>query len=442
MNRILSNSVSRNCTIGVSSHVLRALSLSFVLIALLGLFGGASSASAQDAAASGMQLVQTPPSDASSAAPAADPAPLLSPAEETTATQQASAPSQEPSADSAAPVADPVTDPAADAAAQQNEQLPSLSDVLGADSVIKPEDANGAGMIDSETGLPVNANGSGNPAMPPVVKKDDEATQERKQAYERAINGMMPLKPSEIRQMLESYDETTQAVETPVYPTPDPESSFVQASLDPGQKPVVVKTAAGLVTTLSIVDVTGQPWPIQDLTWAGDFQVEQPEGGSHIVRISPNSHFAHGNISMRLIGLNPPVIFTLVTERKTAHVRLDVQIPEVGPKGVLPPVITPVSIKAGDDEITKVLLGTASSAGMERLTVDGVDGRTSAYQKAKVTYLRTPYTLLSPAWIKSVQSADGMHVYAMESTPVVLLSDKGKMVRAYITMPMEQADGQ
>lgn len=423
MKRILSNSANRTYWAGEPRSVVRALSLSLTLIAVLGILGGAHGAVAQDSAATDIQLSQTPPSE-----PA--PAPLLDPNSDAAAAPQPA--SDIPVADSAAP----------EAAAPQNEQLPSLSDVLGADSVIKPEDAMQAGMVDSETGLPVNQALGAGAALPPPVDKSKEDEGFRQKAYDRAIDGMMPLKPSEIRRMLESYDETTQAVETPIYPTPEPESSFVQASLDPGQKPVVVKTAAGLVTTLSIVDVTGQPWPIQDLTWAGDFQVEQPEGGSHIVRISPNSHFAHGNVSMRLIGLNPPVIFTLVTERKTAHVRLDVQIPEVGPKGVLPPVVTPVSIKAGDDEITKVLLGTASSAGMQRLSVDGVDGRTSAYAKGSVTYLRTPYTLLSPAWIKSVQSADGMHVYAMQNTPVVLMSDKGKMVRAYITTPTEQADGQ
>lgn len=56
-------------------------------------------------------------------------------------------------------------------------------------------------------------------------------------------------------------------------------------------------------------------------------------------------------------------------------------------------------------------------------------------------YVRTPYTLLSPAWAKSVQSADGTKVYALNFTPVLLLSDKGKMVRAYISRE-EQIDDQ
>lgn len=313
---------------------------------------------------------------------------------------------------------------------------PSLSDILGQEG-LEGADAATSGdpaALSAATSLPVD--GASAQASP-----EDEALTERKEAFSGAVNTLMPLKPTEIRRILELYDETSQAVETPIYPDPEPESAFVQASLEPGAKPVIVKTAVGNVTTLSIVDVTGQPWPIQDLTWAGNFQVEQPESGSHIIRITPQAQFAQGNVSMRLVGLNPPVIFSLKTERKSVHVRLDVQIPEVGPKGVLPPVLTPVSIKAGDEDLSKVLVGTPSAAGMSRLKIDGVDGRTSAYSKGGKMYLRTPYTLLSPAWSNSVQSADGMHVYALDYTPVLLLSDKGKMVRAYLSS-MEHANGE
>lgn len=272
------------------------------------------------------------------------------------------------------------------------------------------------------------------------AQKESEAAQKRKddaelrrQAFKAATDQAMPLKPSEIRRIMEMYDETAQAVETPIYPTPEPESAFQTISLDPGTKPLVVKTAIGNVTTLSIVDVTGQPWPIQDLTWAGDFQIEQPEKGSHMLRITPTSEFASGNISMRLLGLNPPVIFSLKAERKSVHVRLDVQIPEIGPKGVVPPVETPITTKAGDDFMTSVLMGVPAGTNVVKLQVDGIDGRTSAYKNGGTMYVRTPYTMLSPAWLKSVQSADGMKVYSLNYTPVVLLSDKGKMVRAYLS---------
>lgn len=68
-------------------------------------------------------------------------------------------------------------------------------------------------------------------------------------------------------------------------------------------------------------------------------------------------------------------------------------------------------------------------SGAEKLYVDGADARTSAYSHEGMTYLRTPLTLLSPAWDSSTASADGMRVYSMQDSPVVLLSDQGRMVR-------------
>lgn len=432
-------------------------SLSCLRLAIIGMMAiaviasaGSSDALAQEAgSAAGTTLDQTPPPDLAASA--------------------AFAPStQPPQADLAAPAAD--SQPAANMAADSG-MPPSLSDSLAnieSQRNPKPQEPVDSGSVNSDgtaaaesQGIDLNSQiqgtqqmGVDSPALdldsigfedPNAVPKKTEAELEnemRARAFKAAIEKALPMRPAEIRRMLELYDETVQATETPIYPDPDPESSFVTASLDPGTKPVTVKAALGNVTTVSIVDITGQPWPIQDLTWAGDFQVEQPEAGSHMLRITPTSKFATGNVSLRLIGLNPPVIFSLRTERKTVHVRLDVQIPEVGPKGIVPPVDTPVATRAGNDFMTSVLTGgMKSNDGVNRMKVEGVDGRTTAYDQGNMIYVRTPYTMLSPAWSQSVQSADGTKVYALDYTPVILLSDKGKMVKAYLSRK-EQSDGE
>ncbi len=320
---------------------------------------------------------------------------------------------------------------------------PSLSDYLNKAGVDLPPTSDVLSNANIDAQIPPVDDQSLDeiPMQDPEYQKAAVDAKVRKEVFQAATERLMPLKPTEIRRTLELYDETKQASVTPIYPTPEPESSFKTISLDPGTKPLVVKTAIGNVTTLSIVDITGQPWPIQDLTWAGDFQIEQPESGAHMLRITPTSEFAKGNISMRLVGLNPPVIFTLSAERQSVHVRLDVQIPEVGPKGVLPPMEVPVSTKAGDDFMTSVLVGVVKGKDTTQLKVEGIDGRTTAYSQGGMVYVRTPYTMLSPAWVKSVQSGDGTKVYALNSTPVILLSDKGKMVRAYLS-PKETSDEQ
>jgi intracellular multiplication protein IcmK len=104
---------------------------------------------------------------------------------------------------------------------------------------------------------------------------------------------------------------------------------------------------------------------------------------------------------------------------------------EYGPYAIAPLVETSgtTSLAAGSSTLAAVLEGVAPS-GSERLTVNGVDGRTTAYSLAGVTYVRTPLTLLSPAWSSSISSADGMNVYTLKNAPVLLLSDKGQVVRA------------
>lgn len=266
-------------------------------------------------------------------------------------------------------------------------------------------------------------------------KSEEELAEEaRKQAFDAALQGVLPLRPEEIRTLLEHFDRTQESVELPVYPSPKPEFAVETVSLDPGAPPATVRVAYGHVTTLTILDETGSPWPIEDISWAGNFEVVETSAaqGSHIVRISPQSEFATGNMSIRLLTLKTPVILSLETSRDIVHYRFDAIIPEYGPLAQAPLIEKGITTVAGDGEIASVLQGVMPK-GAKKLDVSGVDGRTTAYAFKGQTYVRTPLTLLSPAWSSSVASADGMRVYAIQDAPVLLLSDKGRMVRARLS---------
>ncbi len=256
----------------------------------------------------------------------------------------------------------------------------------------------------------------------------------RKEAFDQALKTLLPLKPDEIRTLLEHFDRTVESTQLPVHPYPRPESVVQNISLDPGVAPLVVKLAYGYVTTVSMLDSSGAPWPIEDISWVGDFQIQESEvyEVTHIFRISPDTKFAHGNLSMRLMGLNAPVILTFETNRDVVHYRLDAVVPKKGP-GASTPLIDPgVTLTSGDPDMSIALSGVVPSDA-ELLDVAGVDGRTTAYIYNGLTYVRTPLTLLSPGWDSSVTSADGTKIYPLEETPVILLSDRGRMVRARLT---------
>jgi intracellular multiplication protein IcmK len=257
-------------------------------------------------------------------------------------------------------------------------------------------------------------------------KKLEQAT------FDMALKQLLPLSPEQIRTTLDKFRESREAAETPLT-VPEPRTEVQTASLDPTAEPLAVRMAPGNVTTLTFLDATGAPWPIQDLSWAGPFTMQPSEQGANLVRISPTTAHGVGNISVRLVDMVTPIVMRLTTGIDWVHYRLDVRIPKPGPLAKTP-IIEYGGLKtvAGkDDQMVSVLDGTPPQ-GAEKLKVDGVDGRTTAYQMSGRVYLRTPLTLLSPGWDASVSSADGVNVYAFNTAPVVLLSDEGRMVKAHI----------
>ncbi len=328
------------------------------------------------------------------------------------------------------------------AAAAEDDSAPALPDILEkygakADEVGKEDalpDVGAPAM--SDLGLEAGT-GAVNAAGQTQEQLQNEI---RTEAYDAALTGTFPLSPDQVKTLLKRYDETQEAVQTPVYKLPTPEITVQNISLDPGIVPPTIKTAVGNVTTINMLDATGSPWPVQDVTWAGDFEVVEPEEGGHIIRITPMEHFARGNIVIRLLTLKTPLTLTLETSRDTVQYRVDARIPEYGPFAAAPLMQGAKStMVAGSPDLTSLLDGVMP-VGMEKLEVGGVDGRTTAYASNGTTYVRTPLTLMSPAWHSSVSSADGMNVYALTNAPVLLLSDGGEFLRATLSEKKDLLD--
>lgn len=254
----------------------------------------------------------------------------------------------------------------------------------------------------------------------------------RDSAFQAMLNGTFPLQPDEILELLERYREVREASETRIGGAPETNITLQSVTLDPGDTPPTIKLSPGYVTTMNVVDVTGQPWPVRDISWGGEFEIIQPEAGEHVVRISPLKAHAVGNLSVQLLEMDTPVMFLLETQLESVDVRYDAQIPEYGPNADTPIIgNTTIQTTAGNEDIIRILDGIPS-VGAQRLNVEGVDGRTTVYDIGGQIYVRTPLSLLSPGWSSSITSADGTNVYTIGQSPVLLLSDKGRMVRAIV----------
>jgi intracellular multiplication protein IcmK len=286
--------------------------------------------------------------------------------------------------------------------------------------------------------MPGTANALGMSPPAPLTPEEEEAElmlQKKKlqeKTFNSAIEELMPMTSEEIRRLLDIFKESRQASETPIK-EPVPRVQVETVSLDPNQPPPVIRTSPGRVSTLIILDSTGAPWPIQDVSWAGKFEVTPPEEGGHVIRITPQTAHTMGNISIRLVDLITPVTFTLQTGLDEVVYRFDARIPKMGPLAKAPLIENGglKSVVGGDENLVQILDGTPPG-GAEKLKVSGTDGRTNVWRLSDRIYLRTPLTLLSPAWSSSVASADGMNVYVLNNAPVILLSDGGRVVRASI----------
>ena len=254
----------------------------------------------------------------------------------------------------------------------------------------------------------------------------------RAQAFDQAKRSSLPMETYEIRDVLGRLKDTQEAIQTPVRPAPIPGNVIRTISTDPSAKPKTIHLAAGNVTTMNVVDISGAPWPIVDIGFGGAFDVKPPEPGGHVIRITPLKDFARGNLVIRLLKMTTPLTFTLLAGGKTVDYRFDARIPDYGPNAKMPLIDNGIQAVAGDKTTTSFLEGVPPT-GAEKLQVDGIDARTSAYRFGGNLYVRTPLSLLSPSWHGSATSADGMNVYVLNDAPVLLLSDKGSLVRAKLT---------
>jgi intracellular multiplication protein IcmK len=235
------------------------------------------------------------------------------------------------------------------------------------------------------------------------------------------------------------YEKTQKASVPPAAGQPRGQVRIKTLSLEPGGDPPTVNVASGYVSTITILDATGQPWPIMDIGIGGNFEVSKTgagTAGTHVVRIMPLTRFGYGNLSVTLQDLSTPIIFKLAAGGTTVDYRFDARVPALGPNAKLS-LIEHRQLEAGSAMIM-TFLDNSPPPDAKRLRLSGADARTMAWMMNDRMFVRTPLTMLSPSWDASVSSADGTTVYELNQTPVLLMSDGGAMIRARVLAQKEE----
>lgn len=245
-------------------------------------------------------------------------------------------------------------------------------------------------------------------------------------AFKKVTEQMFPLSPDEIIRLKQMYhtSEFAQASSAGTPPKPTATSQFV--NLSPGSTPPVIRLSQGFVSSLVFLDSTGAPWPITayDLGDPTAFNI-QWDKTSNTLMIQASKLYTYGNLAVKLQGLNTPVMLTLIPGQKAVDYRVDLRVQGYGPNAKNLPMEDGIP-PAASDLLLHVLEGVPPN-GSTRLTVSGGDAR--AWLLNDRMYVRTNLTVLSPGWIGSMTSADGMHAYEMQKAPVLLVSWHGKVMQ-------------
>jgi intracellular multiplication protein IcmK len=118
-------------------------------------------------------------------------------------------------------------------------------------------------------------------------------------------------------------------------------------------------------------------------------------------------------------------MLTLIPGQKAVDYRVDLRVQGYGPNAKSMPMDNGLPPSASD--ILLHVLDGVPPAGSARLTVSGGDAR--AWLLNEKMFVRTNLTILSPGWLGSMTSADGMHAYEMQKSPVLLVSWHGKVMQ-------------
>jgi intracellular multiplication protein IcmK len=269
-----------------------------------------------------------------------------------------------------------------------------------------------------------NPNPTQQPTGPNLGESENELIDLK--AFDGVTRQLFPLSPEQIlrlKQMSESREfAETSTVGAP--PKPTATSQFV--NLSPGSTPPVIRLSQGFVSSLVFLDSTGSPWPISayDLGDPASFNIEWDKT-SNTLMIQALKLYNYGNLAVRLKGLNTPVMLTLIPGQKAVDYRVDLRIQGYGPNAKALP--TEEGLPPGANHILLHILDGVPPAGSQRLTVSGGEAR--AWIAGTKMYVRTNLTVLSPGWIGFMTSADGMHAYEMQKSPVLLVSWHGKVMQ-------------
>lgn len=262
-----------------------------------------------------------------------------------------------------------------------------------------------------------------------------------KMEFEREKYLQAPVTPQEIERWRKMMLEIDKARSRPLI-EPKVRTRTQQISFDAGHELPVVHIAPGNVSSLALVDVMGQPWPIADSPVVGDqesYLVHVSPQVPNVINVAAARTAGASTLSILLKDQSVPLVIKLVTDLKEHDARIDLIAPIPGPnssKAVLTGGTASIPATTADRVMMSFVEGVPPEKAKE-VRVSGTNGLRAWVYNGEL-YIRSIHELTSPAWIGEAHGAGGVHVYRLVKTPFILVSNRGVIETVQLSLPSEE----
>lgn len=256
----------------------------------------------------------------------------------------------------------------------------------------------------------------------------------------------LPPPPNVVNSLYERFDAGQRALDGTDDPhrLVSPASRSVSISFTSGSQINIIRIAQDYPSSISFVDITGQPWPIAwDITTKKNGGCDEkgdghnasvravgisacvPEAGSNVLQLTPISRYAHGGILVSLKDAPKPVSFLIVAGTGAYDADMTARVNKRGPNAKDIISTDPEAPSTGSSLMHNILDGTPPAEAVPML-VSGVNpDDLRAWKIANKIYLRTTYQLASPAFTDH-QSLYDTTAYEIPNTSRLLVSSATK----------------
>jgi intracellular multiplication protein IcmK len=230
------------------------------------------------------------------------------------------------------------------------------------------------------------------------------------------------LTPAQITEAIATHNRTRNTLID--NPHPQAMTDIIPLSTAPGGLPQKIYVTPGFDTLVNIIDSTGQPWPISQVSGGNKRSLKVDSLADHryknVVRINALQSVGSSNISFALVDLPITLSVEIINTADKYYPTALLQLDTPGPQAKQIP-LSQGQRTTVDPLLDRVLAGVKGND--QFLPMTSSDPNVLAWQYNEHLYVRTTYLPVNPFPRGIKHGASGYVAYRMHFMPVLLMTD-------------------